>query len=260
MKKEIGISHLVVNGCSFTYCEGLENPTTQGWPALLAKKLNVPVVNLAIGGTGNHRIYRKTVDYFFKDIRSRPFYIIGMTSCTRIEYYNRHISDYVTFNLLESRNIHPRETHFIQKLSRIKDPLELVKDPVELEKAKLHLWLSIINLFRSTNTDYLVADMLDNGPLIKDELRKLHPKLFDYTINDSNHIKDYSKFTINLGKLPCGHYDEAAQIKIADYLYQELTDRYVVNTVDTDHLKLKDFYTDAEQQYAQVRKYNHWIF
>ena len=61
------ISHLVVNGCSFTYCQGLESPNTQGWPALLAKKLNVPVVNLAAPGSSNDGIYRRTYDYFYND-------------------------------------------------------------------------------------------------------------------------------------------------------------------------------------------------
>ena len=38
------ITHLVVNGCSWTYCQGLDDPKTQGWPALLAKKLGVEVL------------------------------------------------------------------------------------------------------------------------------------------------------------------------------------------------------------------------
>jgi hypothetical protein len=252
MKKEITISHLVVNGCSFTYCEGLENPSTQGWPTLLAKKLNVPVVNLAMGGTGNHRIYRKTVDYFFKDTESNPFYLIGMTSCTRMEQYSRHISDYVAINIVGKHYTQLWENQFVRLMQKGNDPLILAK-------AKLDIWLSIINLFKSTDTNYLMTDMLVNGPEVDDELSEMYPKLFDYTINDPNHAKDYVKHTSNLGKLPCNHYDAEAQIKISEYLYQELTARYIVNPVSTDYLKLKDFYTESETNYISTRKKGDWI-
>jgi len=79
------ISHLVVNGDSFTYCQGLENPMEVGWPALLAKKLNVPVVNLALRGSNNNSIVRRTYEYFYMDKNTKPFYIIGFSHATREE-------------------------------------------------------------------------------------------------------------------------------------------------------------------------------
>jgi hypothetical protein len=127
MKQEITISHLVVNGCSLTYGEGLEDPSTQAWPALLAKKLNVPVVNIAMGGTGNHRIYRKTVDYFFKDTDSNPFYIIGMSSCTRIEQYIKPLSDYLALNLINNPFNGLWEHQFLKLSQRGNDPIVLAK-------------------------------------------------------------------------------------------------------------------------------------
>jgi hypothetical protein len=57
------ITHLVVNGCSWTYCQGLEDPKNQGWPKLLADQLGCEVVNLAIPGTGNDTIHRRTYEY-----------------------------------------------------------------------------------------------------------------------------------------------------------------------------------------------------
>jgi hypothetical protein len=252
MKQEITISHLVVNGCSFTYCDGLENPAIQGWPALLAKKLNVPVVNLAIGGTGNYRIYRKTVDYFFKDTGSNPFYIIGMTSCTRIEQYSRLLSDYVALNLIGDPSTGLWETQFIKLSQRGNDPMVLAK-------TKLDIWLSIINLFKSAGVNYLMADMICNGHLIDNELEELHPRLFDYTINDPNHVKGYLNFTRPLGKLPCGHDDAATQVMIAEYFYKEITNRYTVITENTEYLTVKDFYTEPEVRQAQGRKNGHWI-
>ena len=73
MKPNVKLSHLVVNGCSFTYCQGLENPAEQGWPALLANKLKVPVVNLAIPGSGNDAIFRRTYEYFYLNKKHNNF-------------------------------------------------------------------------------------------------------------------------------------------------------------------------------------------
>lgn len=252
MKEKITISHLVVNGCSFTYCEGLENPSTQGWPALLANKLNVPVVNIALGGTSNFRIYRKTVDYFFKDTGSNPFYIIGMTSCTRLEQYLKSRDDYVALNLIGKPPGHLWEA---QLTSLLRKNLE----PTVLAKQKLDIWLSIINLFKSNNTNYLMLDMICNDHVIDNELKDLHPKLFDYTMNDPKHIQGYLDFNRPLGKLPCGHDDADAQILIADYLYKELTDRYDVTIETTEYLKIKDFYTESERTWAQNLGRGDWI-
>ena len=252
MKQEITISHLVVNGCSLTYGDGLEDPSIQAWPALLAKKLNVPVVNIAIGGTGNHRIYRKTVDYFFKDTGSNPFYIIGMSSCTRIEQYSKQLSDYFALNLIGDPLNGPWERQLLKLAQR-------GNDPIVLAKAKLDIWLSIINLFKSAGVNYLMADMISNGHVIDNELKELHPRLFDYTINDPNHVKGYLNFNRPLSKLPCGHDDADAQVMIAEYFYKEITNRYDVITENTEYLKVKDFYTEAEVRQAQGRKNGHWI-
>jgi hypothetical protein len=252
MKKEITISHLVVNGCSFTYCEGLDSPATQGWPALLAQKLGVPVVNIALGGTSNFRIYRKSVDYFFKDTGSNPFYIIGMTSCTRLEQYLRKRNDYVALNLIGKP---PSQFWEAQLLSLLRNN----SDPLILAKQKLDIWLSIINLFKAPNINYLTVDMLANGQDIDNELNQLHPKLFDYTMNDYNHVKDYLDFNGTLGKLPCGHDDAVAQVSIAEYLYNQLTDRYNVTVEPSEYLKIKDFYTQSEQTWARNLGRGDWI-
>jgi hypothetical protein len=248
--QEINISHLVVNGCSFTYCDGLEDPSTQGWPALLANKLGVPVVNLAWGGSGNDRIYRKTVDYFFKDFGSDPFYIIGMSSSSRREEYDRHIGDFFHINLVDSYGYPDR---WRKKLEEI---LVSNLDPTVLAVKKLNLWLSIINLFKSTNTNYLITDMIGIGHPLDAETRKLHPKLYDYVINDPNHVA--STRHLPLSTLRCGHDDAVSQILIAEYMYSELTNRYSVSTTSSDHLKVKDFYTEIEMRLASNNR-SAWI-
>jgi hypothetical protein len=64
---KLKITHVVTIGCSWTYCQGLDSPSTQGWPALVAKKLNVPLVNLAVPGVGNDFIHRVSHEYIYKN-------------------------------------------------------------------------------------------------------------------------------------------------------------------------------------------------
>jgi len=87
MRTDIEISHLVVNGCSHTYCQGIHNPKINGWPAIVANRLGVPLVNLGARGSGCDGILRRTYDYFYRDLKNnnKPFYVIGWTGGTRRE-------------------------------------------------------------------------------------------------------------------------------------------------------------------------------
>ena len=83
------ISHLVVNGCSYTYGQGIENPLRDAWPSIVARELGVPLINLGIPGQGNPPIQRRTFDYFFQDLynHNNPFYIHAYTKSARQELY-----------------------------------------------------------------------------------------------------------------------------------------------------------------------------
>ena len=83
------ISHLVVNGCSYTYGHGICDPVNNGWASIIAKRLGVPLVNLAIPGQGNTAVYRKTMQYFYKDLLydNNPFYIHAYSQSSRRECY-----------------------------------------------------------------------------------------------------------------------------------------------------------------------------
>ena len=253
MKKDITISHLVANGCSFTYGDGLDSPTTQAWPKLLADKLGVPVVNLALGGASNDRIYRKTVDYFFADNISNPFYVIGMTSNTRREEYRNSWKDYAALNLAGPPQFSNWNTKIEQMLAEESDDIELIK-------RKLNIWLAIINLFKSTQTNYFVFDTIPDDGITMHEVASLHPRLYEYVIGDSCHLSGYFHFVNPLPKLPCGHQDASAQIEIADYLYNNLIDRYNV-TIEPNHeyLRAKDFYTVYETNWAKRLNRSDWI-
>lgn len=254
MKKKVSISHLVTNGCSFTYGDGLTDPASQAWPALLANKLGVPVANIALGGASNDRIYRKTVDYMFSDFGSNPFYIMGLTSFTRREEYSRTESDWIPLNLISN--------HRVPRLwaSRVEELLAKEVDWIPLARKKLDIWMAIINLFRATDSNYLIADMIEFDHTMVYELGLLYPKLVEYVMQDSNHLANYLSFNRSLPKLPCGHDDEVAQVAIADYLYDAMMDRYDVTIAENhNHLRIKDFYTEAETNWAIGRNRGDWI-
>ena len=254
MKQEITISHLVVNGCSFTYCDGLESPATQGWPALLAAKLGVPVANIALGGTSNDRIYRKTVDYFFADIGSNPFYIMGMTSSTRREEYNNTQNMYNPLNLVSAhRNmVEPWQAEIERLLAEKSDDLVL-------GKRKLDIWLSIINLFKANSINYLMIDMIADNHFLMHELKQRYPKLYEYVMEDENSLPEFLDFTRPLGKLPCGHEDADTQIAIAEYIYNAMMERFTVIVNPSDYLRIKDFYTPHDPVPGQNPGYDDWV-
>ena len=241
--QEINISHLVVNGCSFTYGDNLDDPSTQAWPALLANKLGVPVVNLAWGGSGNDRIYRRTVDYFFKDFGSDPFYVIGLSASNRREEYDRKLGEFFHLNLIHSYEYTSRWQNQLLEL------LQRNADPTVLAVNKFNMWLAIINLFKTTNTNYLIADMMGIGHILDAEMKELYPKLYDYVMNDPNHLSSFTSLR-PFDQLPCGHPNAVSQVRIAHYMYSELKKRYTVKITNSEHLTVKDFYTEMELQLA----------
>jgi len=78
---------ILANGCSFTEGHNLADPQL-AWPYQLGKILNQDVVNLAIGGGSNDRIYRTTVE--FCNTQTPEYVVIGWTGLPRNEL--SHIS------------------------------------------------------------------------------------------------------------------------------------------------------------------------
>lgn len=241
------ISHLVVAGCSWTYCQGLDSPNTQGWPALLGNFLKVPVVNLARPGLGNDAIHRRIYEYTIEDIsnNNNPLYIIAWTQSWRREAWCRNIYN-------------PKDVNGYYIVAM---PNEVPEN--NLEKALLDTWseedfyrrltlyrLSVDSLLKSKNINYLSSffakEEYNNGrnscaDIIAD-IKNRFSNTQEYLKNNTNRIRNFYELTTNLPKTKCGHEGVEANQVIANYLINTIKQKYPnIKSTVKPFLSLKDF-------------------
>jgi hypothetical protein len=210
-------SHLVVNGCSFTYCQGLRYPHEEGWPKLLAEKLDVPLINLATPGAGNDRIVRTTVEHLYNNPLPNPLYVIAFSHSSRREEFYKHSEDYklISVHNKPMDTLTPYEIGYLQNF-----------DPLDHSKTKTRLWLSLVNTFKANNIKYLTTDFIPDSLAEIEKLKQSYSLLWDAANNDGNRITDLEKLTRNIHKLPCGHEDYPAMPVLANYIYEEIRKRW----------------------------------
>lgn len=271
------ISHLVVNGCSLTYCQGLENPHIDGWPALLAKKIGVPVVNLALGGSSNGGIHHRTYNYFYKsiefykknNIEAKPFYLNVMTWAGRREeyfkqYYNSPDTErYFCLDLSPdydkiSNIIDNHNTDISAVAAYVEFGYLLNFDLLSSHLKKLHYWTSLINLCKANNIPYATADYIPTyDEQVLFVLQSRYNTLLD-VIYDKNYFGDFANLVKPLSKLSCGHDGLEAQSFLCDYIYDKLIEQYETITVIPikSTFTLKEFY--IKEPLSMLAKSSQW--
>lgn len=207
------ITHLVVNGCSWTYCQGLADPKTQGWPALVSKELGVPVVNIALPGSGNDAIHRRTYEYVYQNLPtgSNPLFLIFWS-----QYWRREAWYELDNGTGDYRGIHPG----IDLTTSSSDVHERAlithwNDEDFLRKTLLYK-LSTINLFRSLDIPFLIADF--GGP--EESLPDVGIDMKNAINLDKCHLvihNEESRLINVYPKLPCGHDGVEAQVEISKW-------------------------------------------
>lgn len=242
------ITHLVTAGCSWTYCQGLDDPKTQGWPALLANKLGVPVVNLALPGLGNDAIHRLTYEYFFQDLpnKSKPLYVIGWTQPWRREAWCRSLYKHPTIKLPPGYSI-------------IAMPDKIPKN--NLERALLDTWseedfyrktmlyrLSLDALFKSRNipnvNSFFATEWHDDH--VYDEVKAKYATIHEYLCKSTNELTMFTNIVRDCPPLPCGHDGYEAMPILANFIYNELISMYKeIIPVAGNYMTLKEF-TDID--------------
>jgi hypothetical protein len=210
-------SHLVVNGCSLTYCEGLQYPLEEGWPKLLAEKLNVPLVNLATPGAGNDRIVRTTVEHLYNNPLPNPLYVVAFSHSSRREEFYKHLDNHklISVHNKSMDNLTPYEVGYLQNF-----------DTLVHSKTKTRLWLSLVNTFKANNIKYLTTDFIPDSLAEIENLKQSYSLLWDEINNDDNRITDLEQLTRNIHKLPCGHEDYPAMPVLANYIHEEIRKRW----------------------------------
>lgn len=233
----VDISHLVVIGCSFAYCQGLESPKTQGWPALVANKLGVPVVNLSGKGAGNDKIMRRLFEYHNLNLEhgNNPFYIISFSHSSRREEYTERMGDYTIVDM------HP--TALDKYVDEFSKPCLVNYNQEIMSRRKLMLQSYIINFLRANNLNYLTTDYLPDHQIdIELYAKGIFPKAYEDVFNDKRNMKSFSEFSKQNVPLPCGHDDLVAQSQIKEYLLPKLQEVYgEVNVVDKPFTTLTDY-------------------
>ncbi len=85
--------YLIANGCSFT--EGHQLRNEGAWPKFLGEKMNLEVINLGKGGSGNDTITWRTIEFCEtnKDIAKNALYVIQLTECLRYQVFYDNLTD-----------------------------------------------------------------------------------------------------------------------------------------------------------------------
>ena len=238
LEYSMDISHVVVNGCSFAYGQGLEKITEQSWAGLLAKKLNLPIVNIAGKGSGNDSIMRRTFQYFYQNLptKSKPLFVITLSQAIRreeyvIRYKDSPVRDFVT---LACYSDEPIERGIYEHYDD--------GGIVACELRKLVYWSAMINLLKANNIPYIIADFMpEHDEKIIDKVKSIVPDMYNELHNDTNMVGRLDKITFNYPKLPCGHDGIAGNIALSEHLYSHIVKRYDVNPVNIPYVTAKEY-------------------
>lgn len=260
----IEISHIVVDGCSLTYCQGLEKPHVDGWPALLAKKIGVPIVNLALPGSSNDGIHRRLYNYVYKSIdfykkhsiENHPFYVAAFTFAGRREEYfknyykspdtERYFCLDLTPDFDKIKEIIDNGKTDDQSIAAYLEYGYLLNfDLMAAQLKKLELWASVINLFKVNNLNYGTGDYIptyEEDVLFNVQSRYKH--LHNLIFEDKNYLGDFALLVQKMPKLPCGHDDKEAQQLLSEHIYNKILEIHgeiVVKNIKNVY-GLKQFY------------------
>lgn len=234
LEYSVNISHLVTVGCSFTYCQGLPDILNQGWPALLARKLNIPVVNLAVPGIGNDAIHRITYEYIYQNLptNSKPLVIVAWSQYWRREAWYKEKNDY---NIISFPDESPKD-HYQYAL------LENWSEEDFFRKTTLYK-LSLVNLLKNHNIPFLITDFTAEYDID----HNTRQKYTEMTSGIKNSIKNFFEITAHLPKLPCGHHGIEAQKELSEYTFSEIKNNFgYITPIDKPFLKLQEYITQSK--------------
>ena len=245
------ISHLIVNGCSYTYGHGIADPIEDAWPSIIAKRLGVPLVNLAIPGQGNTAIYRRTMQYFYKDLfnDNNPFYIHAYSQSSRREVY---LTKTHQFQIVDGAG----------EISKLEKEVILNSDDHYyglLQQNKLHKWASINNLLDAHNLPHFMSDYMPESSGSAIEFQEKHDTILKSELEcHPGKLKNFNDVTRDLKKTSCLHETEEGHQYLADYIWEQIEKRYDnIEVIDLPHAKLHDILIHTPKSIEDLKRSHH---
>lgn len=231
------ISHIVTNGCSFTYGEGLDDRENEAWPFVLGNKLGVDVVNIARSGSGNDRIFRRTYEYFYEDIKNNnhPLYVIMFSAINR---QDRWLEDQQQYQIISPAETHdPVSRDFVYNYNK-----------VTFYRNYMMYRHALKNLFEAHNIPYifyLAIEILEN----QDQKRKMQldmtnllPNQYQLFTNDVHYAGDASIVTAGHPRTKCMHWGPLGHEALANDAHNKINELYP----NLEKIELTAHLTDLE--------------
>ena len=255
----MNFSHLVVNGCSCSKGIGLL-ATEKSWPQILADKLGLPLVNIAIGGSGNTAIHRRNIEYFHLNLQhdNSPLVINVWSQYWREEVWRKDRKGYSPLSRMRSiaRSFWPLELK-----SAFKPSVDHVETPEDhYDKAFLLNWddkhhytrtqtakLSTIALLERYGIGYVNFDYFNDMELYRELIPTLEPWYKEAaSILENNTRNINGNLNAMVEHLPKAsdlvHAGQEAQFVIANYIYDVILEIYTMVQHDPKpYTKLNDY-------------------
>lgn len=246
------ITHLVTNGCSWTYAQGLKNIKEEGWPTLLANKLGCEVVNLALPGSGNESITRRNYEYVYENLpfNSTPLFVVVFSQLWRREvwmhnYYGTPTDDYVTMFPASQRDGNPAEKAWLHEFNE-----------EDFLRKNMLIKFATKNLLDNHRYPYIITDFPGDDiqePFLN-KVKNRFPNWY-YEYKKINDVTTLSSLVSDLDKTECSHPGPKSQIVIANFLYQSIIKKYQeIELENKNFLKLSDFKLCNENNYLHNNK------
>lgn len=250
-------THLVTNGCSWTYGTGLSKIKETAWPARLAYMLRSDVVNLAVPGTGNESITRRTYEYVYenKKFNNQPLFVLVFSQLWRKEvwmhdYYGSETNDYCTMYPAQQRNGNPQEVAWLHEFNE-----------EDFLRKNMLVKFAAKNLFDSLGYPFIICDFCDNDVKLDyiNQVKNRFPNWYSEYVS-INDISNLDSFVTALDKTDCNHPGPSSQEVLADIIYQAIIKKYNSYEVvrNCDFLKLKDYLFHNPNNLA-VQRYTDWF-
>lgn len=254
------ITHIITNGCSFTYCQGLDNIKEQGWPNLVAKELGVPVVNLALPGVGNDSIARRTYEYIYETLpdNSKPLVIIAWSQYWRREAW------YEVMHGKEAKHYHPVALPNNKPSDTWEEALLDHWNEEDFYRKTVLYKLMLQNLFKAYQIPFLMSEysafnsMSSNWEYFYDKVHNEFPVMCDKAENSEHWLKPFYEITTGYPPASDGHDGPEAQIALAKYVVDEIKNRFgEIRCLNQKFTSLRE-YREKHDANA-ILKFNAWL-